>query len=142
MLNRTLAWLLTLAMLLALGGLSALAEDVLAEDVFAEDEAIEQAEGDLFVSEDVYMDEGLEAEVAAPEEEASANASKGVKIDTTNFPDAAFREYVQGLYDSDGDGYLSANETDGITGLWVGLEPDNPIVKCKNVKGIQFFPNL
>ena len=67
---------------------------------------------------------------------SSALAAEGVKINATNFPDAAFRSFVTTEYDKDKNGTLSQKEVD-----WVDLM--NVTGKgIKNLTGIAHFPNL
>ena len=59
-----------------------------------------------------------------------------IKIDSTHFPDATFRNYIRTAFDSDGDGYLTEAE---IELIWN--------VHCENmgvysVKGIEYFHEL
>ena len=71
-------------------------------------------------------------------------ASKAVKIDKKNFPDAAFRAYVKANFDTDGNGYLSKAEANSVESFHIGngTYNDDPVVLCKNMKGIEHFPNL
>ena len=70
-------------------------------------------------------------------------ATKAVKIDSKNFPDAKFRGYVAAMFDKDGDGTLSAAECNAVK--TINLSPDDevfPVSSCANLKGIEHFPNL
>ncbi len=71
-------------------------------------------------------------------------ASKAVKIDKKNFPDAAFRAYVKANFDTDGNGSLSKAEANSVESFHIGngTYNDDPVVLCKNMKGIEHFPNL
>lgn len=67
---------------------------------------------------------------------APAKAETGdIAIDKTNFPNAAFREYVSGK-DNDKDGYLSADEISAVTEIWVSNKGIN------DLKGIEYFTSL
>lgn len=77
---------------------------------------------------DVERDENGPAEFAA--------RAGGIPADASHFPDAVFREYVQDYIAGD-DGVLSASELAGVKYLELYYEED-----LKNVKGIEYFPNL
>ena len=62
-------------------------------------------------------------------------ASADVAIDESNFPDAAFREYVK-QYDKDGDGALSIAELAAVT----NMEPS--FKNITSLQGIEFFTSL
>lgn len=67
---------------------------------------------------------------------STAKAETGdIAIDKTNFPNAAFREYVSGK-DNDKDGYLSADEISAVTEIWVSNKGINEL------KGIEYFTSL
>lgn len=59
-----------------------------------------------------------------------------VPIDETNFPDAAFREYVAETLDSDHNGTLSPEELDAVTEMDVSKK------NIFNLTGIGFFQSL
>lgn len=87
----------------------------------------------------------------------------GIKIDSTNFPDDLFREYVSN-WDKDGNGYFSDSEINEITDFgwhggphpdnvnpnaWSGWEPKSVLVDngskwagIKSIQGIKYFKNL
>ena len=70
-------------------------------------------------------------------------ATKAVKIDSKNFPDAKFRGYVAAMFDKDGDGTLSAAECKAVKAIKIGpWNDDYPVSGCANLKGIEHFPNL
>ncbi len=70
-------------------------------------------------------------------------ATKAVKIDKKNFPDANFRGYVAAMFDKDGDGTLSAAECKAVKKISLDPEDDVfPVSSCANLKGIEHFPNL
>ena len=67
---------------------------------------------------------------------STAKAGSGdIAVDETNFPNAAFREYVSGK-DNDKDGYLSADEISAVTDIWVSDKGINEL------KGIEYFTSL
>ena len=71
-----------------------------------------------------------------------ARAAGNIAIDETNFPDAAFRQYVIDRIDADKDGYLSEQECDetlSINCYYVDVYGDN---KIESLEGIEFFSNL
>ena len=59
-----------------------------------------------------------------------------IAIDASNFPDEAFRTYVQTYFDTDGNGYLQNAECKAVTGMF----PDKK--NLTNLKGVEHFPNL
>ncbi len=65
-----------------------------------------------------------------------AQAAEGITIDETNFPDEAFRNHVQILYDGNGDGYFSQVELDSAHSIV--LLPGN----IQDLTGIEHFQNL
>ena len=70
-------------------------------------------------------------------------ASKSVKIDKKNFPDAGFRGYVASLFDKNSDGALSEAECKAVKKIEIGPWNEKyPVKKCANLKGIEHFPNL
>ena len=58
-----------------------------------------------------------------------------VYINNTNFPDAAFRNYV-GDFDLNSNGYLTENEIDAVTEISV------PMMNITSLKGIEYFTAL
>ena len=58
-----------------------------------------------------------------------------VEINTANFPDDSFRDWVEDQYDSDHDGYLS-DEENTATEMYL----DNH--EIHSLKGIEFFTDL
>ena len=59
-----------------------------------------------------------------------------VAINSTNFPDAKFRQYVSDIYDIDEDGKLDAYEQKSVQSLYLYDE------SIKNLKGMEVFTNL
>ena len=83
------------------------------------------------------------AEPGAEEQEngASAQADAAVPegyiaINEKNFPDKNFRDYVAGLWDTNGDKYFSPSEI--ANAKWISC--DNK--EISNLKGIEFFTNI
>ena len=83
------------------------------------------------------------AEPGAEEQEngASAQADAAVPegyiaINEKNFPDKNFRDYVAGLWDTNGDKYFSPSEI--ASAKWISC--DNK--EISNLKGIEFFTNI
>ncbi len=66
----------------------------------------------------------------------------GVEINDTNFPDTVFREYVSTKFDSDADGYLSDEETDGATMIVIGTASSTNDSGLASLKGIEYFKKL
>lgn len=60
-----------------------------------------------------------------------------VEINTANFPDNIFREFVSSNYDSDNDGYLSESELSTVTTMGVDNAGTGGVVK--SLKGIEYF---
>ena len=59
-----------------------------------------------------------------------------IAIDASNFPDEAFRTYVQTYFDTDGNGYLQNAECKAVTGMFADKK------NLTNLKGVEHFPNL
>ncbi len=124
---------LTLVLVLLMAG-SAIAEGALNFDGEIEPEKIEEI-GLLDIDDTVIT-------IAEPEAYPAANAA-GVKINSANFPDKAFRSYVKAQYDKDGDGTLSPDEANSVVEMFIGEDDERFVqVKCSNMKGLKFFPNL
>ena len=67
----------------------------------------------------------------------------GLAINSTNFPDSAFRSYISSNVDSNKDGFLSDSEIKSITSLSLGkTSSTNESAKISNLKGIEFFTAL
>ena len=66
-----------------------------------------------------------------------ARAAGDIAIDSTNFPDANFREYVSDNFDSDHNGKLSQAEQDAVTEINV----ESRIING-SLRGIERFSNL
>ena len=61
---------------------------------------------------------------------------KNIAINYTNFPDVKFRNYVKANYDSNGNGYLSNSELDGVDRIDISGK------SISSIKGIEHFSNL
>ena len=70
----------------------------------------------------------------------AAAQAEGVTIDETNFPDAAFREYVGRVCDSDKDGSLSSDEIGKVESMMLGVW--TTVSKITSLKGIEYFTAL
>ena len=68
-------------------------------------------------------------------EKTKAKAAS-VEINSTNFPDENFREYISEEFDDDKNGVLSEEEIEDATYI------DLYYVECKSLEGISFFTNL
>lgn len=64
-----------------------------------------------------------------------AGAADGIDIDST-FPDEAFREYVSGEIDTNGDGKLSSSEIAAVSTIWI-VDSD-----VESLSGIEVFTEL
>ena len=93
-------------------------ETALPEDDAAFDEALTDAGTDVLSNADV------------------PNAGEGVALDGIHFPDAAFRDWVAGQFDTDGDGALSAGECAAVTMI------DFTGADCASLEGIGHFTKL
>ena len=71
----------------------------------------------------------------------AAAQAEGVTIDETNFPDAAFREYVERVCDSDGNKVLSAEEIGKVESMMLVAEWST-VSKITSLKGIEYFTAL
>ena len=67
---------------------------------------------------------------------AVSAAAADVAINTVNFPDDNFREYVEETFDTDGDGGLSSDEIDEATEIRVSASD------ISDLKGIEYFTAL
>ena len=73
-------------------------------------------------------------------------AENTIAVDSTNFPDDAFRQYIADNLDVDGDGYLDEYErgiavsNDGRYYNAFDMEAEN--LGIADLTGIEFFPNL
>lgn len=85
----------------------------------------------------------------------SYEAIGNVEINSTNFPDSYFEDHVKTYFDTDKDGYLSADEIATVKVIdlcgarYADLNSDATVVEhwcenttCTSVQGIEFFPNL
>ena len=57
-------------------------------------------------------------------------------INSGNFPDTAFVEYIRTTIDTDKDGFLSLDEREVVTGIQIDRKT------VKSLKGVEYFPNL
>ena len=71
----------------------------------------------------------------------AAAQAEGVTIDETNFPDAAFREYVERVCDSDGNKVLSAEEIGKVESMML-VAGWTTVSKITSLKGIEYFTAL
>ena len=142
---------LLLALLLVLCGFAALAEAepvqglelVPVDEGLALDE-LEIGEVELGDIAELALQEadGLLPGAEAGESADVSNEGERVKINSSNFPDKNFRSYVKTAYDLDGDGALSDGERLPVDFMRIGHDEGCVLVKCQNMKGLQFFPNL
>jgi len=98
-----------------------------------ESEDIQQVEE----SNDIYVEEEeIQERDEMIEDENSYARIASIAINSTNFPDSVFREYVKENFDSNGDNALSESERNAVTGIDVNY------YSIKNIQGIEFFSNL
>ena len=71
----------------------------------------------------------------------AAAQAEDVTIDETNFPDAAFREYVGRVCDSDGNKVLSAEEIGKVESMML-VAGWTTVSKITSLKGIEYFTAL
>lgn len=64
------------------------------------------------------------------------NSNNYVEINTTNFPDYEFREYINAIADNDDDGFLSQEELNEVKSICLYSNQGN------DVTGIEYFPNV
>ncbi|MBE5806757.1 MAG: hypothetical protein E7317_00235 [Clostridiales bacterium] len=69
-------------------------------------------------------------------EDAVPRASS-VTINSTNFPDSIFRQYVKAEFDANGDGKLSSTEIASVKAIELVEVPD-----MKTMKGVEYFTSL
>ena len=89
--------------------------------------------------------EGAALVTGEPVANAEANDSD-VKINKSNFPAKAFRNYVKKHFDTDGNGALSQAEADAVKEIHLRtyaqwLDGKGKLT-CATLKGIEHFPNL
>ena len=118
-----------LALVLALGAVFALAEELELELPY-----VEELETELWTDD-------MAAAADAPDDAAVMPAGAGIAIDAANFPDETLRNYLLQNYD-DGDGVLSDEEVANVTGLYLGPDDDSTRGACASVAGIELLPNL
>ena len=82
--------------------------------------------------------EAIEVEGDTVSEDALyGSTDKKVALNSTNFPDATFRDILRDTdYDTNGDGYLSETEIDGIKRLYLSYKD------ISSLKGIEYLTNL
>ena len=81
-------------------------------------------------------------EVTTGEATTEAPTYAAVSLDSTNFPDDVFREYLSRFHDKDRDGVLSSEEIAGITSLsLLGTDFDEG-QEIHSLKGLEHFPEL
>lgn len=64
----------------------------------------------------------------------------GLAIDSVNFPDDNFRDYVSTKFDTDSDGFLSDEECAAVTSITVGRGLASEAIST--VKGVEYFTEL
>ena len=68
--------------------------------------------------------------------QAASERATGIAINATNFPNAAFREYVK-QFDTDNNGYFSTTEISKVTTIELTKDPS-----VTSLKGIEHFTSL
>ena len=68
-------------------------------------------------------------------------SAAGIAVDSVNFPDETFRAYVSANCDTDGSGYLSAEEIAAVTTIVVEGTSNSP-GSVSSLKGIEYFSKL
>lgn len=103
----------------------------------AEDEDVTSAPVDLVPGEEETLLPGGDAvSEGYADFVGEVSAAEGIALTSANFPDASFLNYLAEEWDEDGDGVLSAEETEYLTYISVY---DTPVA---SVKGIELFPQL
>ena len=84
-----------------------------------------------------YMDVTINVNASSsPTPDPSPVPSSGVALDSSNFPDQVFRDYLTTEFDSDGDNYLSTTEIDTITSINVRAKG------VSDLTGIEYLTSL
>jgi hypothetical protein len=71
---------------------------------------------------------------------ALADDISPVPIDSSHFPDEAFRAYVSEQFDTNKDNVLSADELSEITSIFIESNSNNAYIS--SLQGIEYFPDL
>lgn len=65
------------------------------------------------------------------------SVEENIEVNSENFPDEAFREYVSGRFDKDGDGVLSPEEIEKVISVKIENRHD-----IQDLTGIQYFTSM
>lgn len=65
------------------------------------------------------------------------SVEENIEVNAENFPDEAFREYVSGRFDKDGDGVLSPEEIEKVISVKIENRKD-----IQDLTGIQYFTSM
>ena len=133
---KTVKWLslLVALSLLLTGAVAAMAED----EIFSApvDARVEESADVGLWTEDA-AEAVAKAQMAADAQQAAEAPKDGVAINASNFPDAAFREYISEEIDTEShDGVLSSSEIEEATGLFVEERG------IRDLTGLEYFTEL
>ncbi|MDE6475461.1 MAG: hypothetical protein K2L08_01225, partial [Erysipelotrichaceae bacterium] len=77
------------------------------------------------------------------EEKGSVERITGdIAINSTNFPDPFFRQYIKDFYAKTDGAVLSESERNRLTQIDFGATKENPRTDIRSLEGIQYFPSL
>ena len=113
-------------------------------EAFSELPVMEAQDSDEF-GQEVSDELPIEGEYEAQPLMAGENT---VRINSTNFPDADFRQYVKDNFDWNGNGWLSDSEINAVTEIYLPHEYSESLERqvcdldLNSIDGIEFFPNL
>ena len=92
--------------------------------------------GDQFYSSSIHYDSSFNEYVLS-----TTDYSPGIAINSANFPDNYFRQYISNSFDKDVDGYLSIPEIINVTSINISGTIENAGL-VTTLKGIELFPFL
>ena len=109
------------------------------EDIVSND-LVNPSKDDTVVTEDSLKEiEENDTEKPNPVADGEDTAEQELPIDEAHFPDANFREYIKDKIDLDGNSSLNQSEIEAVSSM---NESDNTFKSVKNLKGIEYFPNI
>ena len=94
------------------------------------------AEADIGRQSTVEVTEKGDGENAVTVNDAKS-VEENIEVNAENFPDEAFREYVSGRFDKDGDGVLSPEEIEKVISVKIENRHD-----IQDLTGIQYFTSM
>ncbi|MBR2294933.1 MAG: fibronectin type III domain-containing protein [Clostridiales bacterium] len=120
---------------------SAPEETIVSETEISETDVSETVE-ETIATEETGVEETLISEPSGTEEvleeeEVDVEATSPVTINSTVFPDPAFRDYVSENFDTDSDGKLSASEIASVTNIYLYNRTE-----VEDITGVEYFTEL